>query len=156
MLITYNAQNNAQNNDQKQRSKHRSKHFVQNLRNMEHVNSYYTVAGADITFKTGDIEPSNSEGRVGTSGINKSLTHEQVIRIAYNTVCDPTCENPNIIIKAGPNAKWYLKYWEPATLQNQIAKWRASPIGQGKLKARVPPSLIFIGWKRIPERHATV
>ncbi len=35
-------------------------------------------------------------------------------------------EKPNIIIKAGPNAKWYIKKCHPDTLEREIEKqkWR--------------------------------
>ena len=33
-------------------------------------------------------------------------------------------QKPNVIIKAGKNAKWYLKYFQRDTIENEIQKQR--------------------------------
>jgi hypothetical protein len=62
------------------------------------------------------------EGCVGVSGIDKSYTFEMVLNLAYKME-----ENrPNIIVKAGPNAKWYLKRYPIEVIEEEITKqeWR--------------------------------
>jgi len=56
-------------------------------------------AGYGVQF-----HPANGEGRKGKHGINQNLTLEEVIRLARSME-----EKPNIIIKSGEKAKWYLK-----------------------------------------------
>ena len=114
---------------------------------MNFVKKYQQICGADIQHKTGDIEPHNGEGRIGMSGIDKYLPIEVIIRIAHKTICDPNCGNPNVIIKAGKNAKWYLKHCDAAKLPQEITKWRASKAGQVALRKRNPPYIISIEWK---------
>lgn len=54
-------------------------------------------------------------------GHDKTLSLEQITKIAYNMD-----EKPNIIIKAGKNAKWYLKKCPVNDIANKInkQKWR--------------------------------
>jgi hypothetical protein len=58
---------------------------------------------------------------VGKSGIDKTYTFEMVLKIAYKMD-----NKPNIIIKAGKNAKWYLKYFQQDIIEDEIKKqkWR--------------------------------
>ena len=72
---------------------------------MEHITKFEKQFGADVYYGNKyNLHPANGEGRVGASGIDKSLSLENVIALAYQMI-----EKPNIIIKAGSNAKWYLK-----------------------------------------------
>ena len=62
-------------------------------------------------------------GRVGKSGFDKQLQLNDLIEIAY-TIKNP---RPNIIIKAGKNAKWYLKYCDLSLVDEKNTtnkKWR--------------------------------
>lgn len=89
---------------------------------MEHVKRFERRDGVDIGYHSSNIHPKNREGCVGVRGINKSFTLEQVLELAYKM------ENrPNIIIKAGKNAKWYFKYFEKDVIDEEIKKqqqWR--------------------------------
>lgn len=57
-----------------------------------------------------DLHPENlyknQYPRVGNSRFDKHLNLLNIIDIA-SKMLNPT---PNIIVKAGPNAKWYIKY----------------------------------------------
>jgi len=44
------------------------------------------------------------EGCVGKRGIDKNYNLQQILELAHKME-----EKPNIIIKAGPKAKWYFK-----------------------------------------------
>ena len=88
---------------------------------MEHMTKYEKRNGVDVYY--GDkysLHPANGEGRVGESGIDKSFTLERVVALAYQMV-----EKPNIIIKAGPNAKWYLKRCPKDEIEREIEKQQA-------------------------------
>ena len=77
--------------------------------------------GVDVGYHSSNIHPADREGCVGKNGIDKSFTLEKLVELAYNM------ENkPNIIIKAGPNAKWYLKRFSKDSIENEIQKqsWR--------------------------------
>tara|TARA_Y100000389_G_C17085216_1_gene328547 strand:- start:167 stop:469 length:303 start_codon:yes stop_codon:yes gene_type:complete len=73
----------------------------------------------DIGFHGSNITPLNGEGCVGKGGIDKNYTFFQVLEIAKKN-------NANIIIKAGKNAKWYIKKCKkdqiPAKIKSQ--EWR--------------------------------
>lgn len=73
-------------------------------------------AGYGVQF-----HPANGEGRKGKHGINQNLTLEEVIRLARKME-----EKPNIIIKSGEKAKWYLKRYTMEELPGEIEKqqWR--------------------------------
>jgi hypothetical protein len=94
---------------------------------MEELYTQYLVSckvmnGVDAGFHGSNIDPINREGCVGKNGIDKNYTLEQVIQLAYKIE-----EKPNIIIKAGKNAKWYLKRIPLEILHNEIekqTKWR--------------------------------
>jgi hypothetical protein len=68
-----------------------------------------------------NFHPANGEGRKGKHGLDPNLTIEEVIGLARKMV-----EKPNIIIKAGKNAKWYLKRYTMEELPGEIQKqeWR--------------------------------
>ena len=86
---------------------------------MEHFTSIQRRDSTDLGFISQDLEPLNGVGRVGRSGIDKTFKLHQVIELAYEI-------KANIIIKAGPNAKWYLKRCPIDKLEGEIAKqaWR--------------------------------
>lgn len=77
--------------------------------------------GVDVGYHSANIHPADREGCVGKNGIDKTFTLEKMIELAYKM------ENkPNIIIKAGPNAKWYLKRFPKDVIESEIQKqtWR--------------------------------
>ena len=85
--------------------------------------------GSDVGYgvKCG-IRPQNCEGCVGKDGIDKNYTLEQVILLARRME-----EKPNIIIKAGKNAKWYLKRCAIEDIQmgcEKQQKWRAEAVAR--------------------------
>jgi len=89
---------------------------------MEYVKKYEKRIGVDAGYHTSNIHPTNGEGCVGKNGIDKNYTLEQVMLIAYKME-----QKPNVIIKAGPNAKWYIKKFIPELIDNEIEnqrKWR--------------------------------
>jgi hypothetical protein len=89
---------------------------------MEHITKFEKRKGADIGYNNSNLHPANREGCVGKSGIDKTFTLERVIALAYQMV-----ERPNIIIKAGVNAKWYLKRCPIDEIEREIENqknWR--------------------------------
>jgi len=88
---------------------------------MEHIKSIELRNGVDIGYHNSNIDPIDNEGCIGKSGIDKSFSFENVIEIAYKMD-----NKPNIIIKAGKNAKWYLKYFSKDIIEDEInkQKWR--------------------------------
>ena len=91
------------------------------LKEMEHIKRIEKRRGVDVGYQQSNIHPMDREGCVGVSGIDKSYTFEMVLNLAYKM------ENrPNIIVKAGPNAKWYLKRYPIEVIEEEISKqeWR--------------------------------
>lgn len=88
---------------------------------MEHIKQITKRVGADVGYHSSNLHPANREGCVGKSGIDKNYTLGQVIELAYKMD-----EKPNIIIKAGPNAKWYLKRFSLDSINEEIERqqWR--------------------------------
>ena len=88
---------------------------------MEHSKNIKIIKGVDVGYHSSNIQPIDREGCVGSSGIDKSFTFEMVMKIAYKID-----NKPNIIIKAGPNAKWYLKHFQKDLINEEIEKqkWR--------------------------------
>ena len=89
---------------------------------MEHVKQFQKRQGVDVGYNNSNLHPVNGEGRVGASGINKDYTLVQMIDLAYRME-----QKPNILIKAGPKAKWYIKKFDPRVIQEEIEKqqnWR--------------------------------
>ena len=86
---------------------------------MEFISKLEKTTGQDISFGGGNLEPLNGVGRVGKGGIDKSFTLAQMLTLAHEI-------NANIIIKAGPNAKWYLKRCNVEELhtKTETQKWR--------------------------------
>jgi hypothetical protein len=76
--------------------------------------------GVDVGYSS-NLHPANGEGRKGSQGIDQNFTLEQVIQLARRME-----EKPNIIIKAGKNAKWYFKRYSMEDLPAEIEKqqWR--------------------------------
>lgn len=88
---------------------------------MNHVKSHSKKIGADVGYHSSNIHPANREGCVGKAGINKTFTLDEVLELAYKI--EP---RPNIIIKSGPNAKWYMKRFQLDAIDEEIQKqkWR--------------------------------
>ena len=88
---------------------------------MEHVKNIERRSGVDVGYHSSNIIPIDREGCVGTRGIDKSFTLEMVLNLAYKME-----HKPNIIIKAGKNAKWYLKHFQKDIIDQEIEKqnWR--------------------------------
>jgi len=86
---------------------------------MQHFVSIHKRNRADVGFIGADIDPLNNKGKVGKRGIDKNFTLEKLIELAYEV-------DANIIIKSGPNAKWYLKKFPIHDIENEISKqsWR--------------------------------
>ena len=88
---------------------------------MENIRTINKRNGVDIGYHESNLRPSDGEGCVGKSGIDKTFTLMNVIEIANRM--NP---RPNIIIKAGPRAKWYLKKFPRDKIEEEIEKqqWR--------------------------------
>ena len=88
---------------------------------MEHVKIIERKQGVDIGYNSSNMHPVDREGCVGVFGIDKTFTFEMVLELAYKMP-----NKPNIIVKAGPNAKWYLKKFPKDTIEDEINKqaWR--------------------------------
>jgi hypothetical protein len=88
---------------------------------MDNIKTITRRSGVDIGYHNTNLHPENRQGCVGESGIDKNYTFEQVLELAYNMK-----EKPNIIVKAGRNAKWYLKKIQIEEIESAIEKqkWR--------------------------------
>ena len=88
---------------------------------MEHVKFIEIRKGVDVGYHNSNLYTADRIGCVGKHGINKNFTLDEMIKMAYTMV-----EKPNIIIKAGPNAKWYLKSFPVDVIEREIEKqnWR--------------------------------
>jgi hypothetical protein len=81
--------------------------------------------GADVGYHESPLHPADgskdAEKRVGKRGFDKTLSLEDMIGIASRME-----ERPNIIVKAGLNAKWYLKRFPKESIDVEIEKqqWR--------------------------------
>jgi hypothetical protein len=84
---------------------------------MEHFTNIEKRCGVDVGRGDG-LHPTYGKWRVGKEGFDKNLKLNDMIEIAY-TMDNP---RPNIIIKAGKNAKWYLKYCMPDKIDEKIEK----------------------------------
>ena len=83
---------------------------------MEYVACICPRKGCDVYWGTKhNIHPENREGCVGKGGIDKTFTLEQMVELAYKME-----EKPNILTKAGINAKWYMKKIEPRDIESEI------------------------------------
>ena len=86
---------------------------------MEHIVKFEKRVGVDVGYHESVIDPVDRESCVGIRGIDKSLTLQQVLSLAYKNY-----HKPNIIIKAGPNAKWYFKCYPVNKIEHEIEKQR--------------------------------
>ena len=88
---------------------------------MDHLKAIEKRKGCDVGYHSSNIHPIDREGCVGARGIDKSYTLDMVINLAYKMV-----EKPNIIIKAGQNAKWYMKKVPLNKIDEKVEKqkWR--------------------------------
>jgi hypothetical protein len=88
---------------------------------MEHFKRIEKREGCDVGWHGSNIDPIDKEGCVGAGGIDKSYTLDMVMSLAYKME-----DKPNIIIKAGKNAKWYIKKVHPDQIEDAIEsqKWR--------------------------------
>ena len=88
---------------------------------MEHVKFIEIRKGVDVGYHNSNIEPIDREGCIGIRGIDKTFTIEMVLQLAYKLD-----NKPNIIIKSGPNGKWYLKRFQKHLIDEEIEKqkWR--------------------------------
>ena len=85
---------------------------------MEHFKTIEKRDGCDVGMINCDLHPEDKRGCVGKSGLDKNLLLHELVEIAF-TMTNP---RPNIIIKAGKNAKWYLKHYELSELEEAIEK----------------------------------
>jgi hypothetical protein len=90
---------------------------------MEHVEKCISRHGANLKHGR-DLHPADREGCVGNRGIDKTYTLERVVAIAFKMP-----RKPNILIKAGVNAKWYIKECHPDRIEFEIEKARVAPRG---------------------------
>lgn len=98
---------------------------------MNHFKNIKMISGVDVGYHKENLHPKNGDGCVGKSGINKDYTLSQVIELAYKME-----EKPNIIIKAGKNAKWYFKKFDlddADTIEIEIKKQRWRDTSRCKL-----------------------
>ncbi len=88
---------------------------------MEHFKHIEKRCGCDIGYHESNLHPIDREGCVGAAGIDKSYTLSMVMNLAYKMP-----DKPNILIKAGKNAKWYMKKFPPDKIDEAIEKqkWR--------------------------------
>jgi hypothetical protein len=83
-----------------------------------------TIEHADLMWGK-NLHPSDGEGRVGKQGIDANYTLDMLKEIAYRMP-----EKPNIIIKSGKNAKWYIKKCPTDEIIREIEKFRNSVYGK--------------------------
>ncbi len=90
---------------------------------MDHFKTIAKKVGVDVGYHGENLHPDDGEGRVGKAGFDKNLTFPEMMEMAYKME-----GRPNIIIKGGPNAKWYIKKFDPAVIPEEIEKqkWRDS------------------------------
>lgn len=103
---------------------------------MEHVRKYERREHADLKWGK-NLHPENGEGRVGAGGIDKTYTLPMVMALAYKIV-----EKPNIIIKAGENAKWYIKKCPIHEIDREIEKMQNSVYYSGMMRC----TMYIIEW----------
>jgi len=82
---------------------------------MEYIKKLERYDGVDIGF----------HDEIHKHGHDKTLSLEQILKLAYDMNMD-ILGKPNIIIKAGKNAKWYLKKCPREDITNRVnkQKWR--------------------------------
>jgi hypothetical protein len=85
---------------------------------MEHVRKYERRDNADLKWGK-ELRPVNGEGCGESNGIDKTYTFDMVRALAYQMP-----EKPNIIIKGGKNAMWYIKKCATNEIDREIEKLR--------------------------------
>ena len=93
------------------------------------------IENADLKWGK-NLHPADGEGRVGQQGIDANYTLDMVKAIAYRMP-----EKPNIIIKAGKNAKWYIKKCPKDEIIIEIKKMRNSIYG---VNARLSTTYVLL------------
>ena len=111
---------------------------------MNRFSNIVKLRGCDVGGDNTNVQPNNGEGRVGKACIDKTFTLERVIDIAYRTP-----GKPNIIVKAGKNAKWYLKNIEPTLIERMIEETNRSSWHKD-VRNRV---MYIIEWDKIETTH---
>ena len=86
---------------------------------MQFVHAIRHYVGCDVGYTSSNMHPENGEHRVGRSGIDKNLSFEDVLRLARTMQ-----PRPNVIVKGGQNAKWYMKRFLEEEIETQIQKQR--------------------------------
>lgn len=81
---------------------------------MEKAHIIRNWGNADLKWRN-NIKPLNNKYCVGKEGIDKNLTFPEVCELAFEV-------KANIIVKGGPNAKWYLKKIDKNKIQQGIIK----------------------------------
>ncbi len=79
-----------------------------------------------------NLHPADRQGRVGKQGIDANYTLDMLKEIAYRMP-----ENPNIIIKSGKNAKWYIKKCPKDEIITEIEKMRNSVYGKNARRSTI-------------------
>ncbi len=89
---------------------------------MDHISCLEKRIGVDLGYHESSLHPIDGEGRVGKRGLDKTLPLQRILEIAFKMK-----EKPNIIVKAGQRAKWYLKFCPKNLIEKEIEKqksWR--------------------------------
>jgi len=76
-----------------------------------------------------NLHPADREGCVGKAGIDATYTLDMVKTIAYKMP-----EKPNIIIKSGKDAKWYIKKCPKDNIIREIELMRNSSFCENSLR----------------------
>jgi hypothetical protein len=87
-----------------------------------------TIEHADLKWGK-NLHPANREGCVGKEGIDATYTLDMVKTIAYRMP-----EKPNIIIKSGKDAKWYIKKCPKDEIIKEIELMRNSSFYKKSLR----------------------
>ena len=87
------------------------------------------IQNADLKWGK-NLHPEDGEGRVGKQGIDANYTLDMLKAIAYRMP-----EKPNIIIKSGKNAKWYIKKCPKDEIIREIEKLRNSAYGENAVRS---------------------
>ena len=92
---------------------------------MELAKTITNRGNVDVGFHESPIHPADGEGRVGKMGLDKTLDFEEILSLAHKTFSKDG-NRANIVVKAGKNAKWYLKYCPPGDIERSIGTqtWR--------------------------------
>ena len=105
---------------------------------MEHIRNYEKRDKCDLKWGK-ELRPVNGEGCGKSNGIDKTYTIDMVMSLAYKMP-----EKPNIIIKSGKNALWYIKKCKKTEIDQEIEKYRNSSCSWEKRMARC--TMYIIEW----------